>query len=444
MTSEIFEFKRENGEIQRVQRVSWDSWAETEFIDPVPEPTAFDAYCNIYKNYLVPAGPWIFGHMVLFRMPERLAESTGKNGLSEAVALRKYTEILQAGVSIQGSAPHFKNPEAGKLYKEIEAAGCLEIISGKLPTTKFIPVGNLAGRLTRSYPGARLKVNAAFFIMDCFDAATKYDILGTPFGLAVKDGSILRPPLFGREALIVRSGGSVSIEKTCFKDITVRICGETYKAGENARFFSRPEFRTAPVGRGTDIIIVGREVRDVLPAGVNPVPASGFIMRVRDGKLPETGAELTYGGMEDVLFGVQVGSSTVINGVPSKSFGSDFYNVRHPWTTEFPPSLYPLDYDTARAARIAIGADSEGRPVLIWAEGMAKHGHEPGKDSCGASLSELAGICAELGMYNGVNLDGGGSAQILLDNRRSLKICDRSPVDFSETERPVPFGIAVF
>ena len=45
-------------------------------------------------------------------------------------------------------------------------------------------------------------------------------------------------------------------------------------------------------------------------------------------------------------------------------------------------------------------------------------------------------------MVNAVNLDGGGSAQILLHNLRSLKISDRAE-DGTETERPVPMGLVI-
>ena len=45
-------------------------------------------------------------------------------------------------------------------------------------------------------------------------------------------------------------------------------------------------------------------------------------------------------------------------------------------------------------------------------------------------------------MVNGVNLDGGGSAQLLLKNLRSLKISDRA-ADGMEMERPVPMGLLV-
>ena len=91
---------------------------------------------------------------------------------------------------------------------------------------------------------------------------------------------------------------------------------------------------------------------------------------------------------------------------------------------------------------MALGQDAAGRPVVVWAEGAGKLSYSPGRDSCGASLSEMADICLKLGLVNAVNLDGGGSAQILLDNRRSLLISDRTP-DNSEAERAIPVGIMI-
>ena len=55
----------------------------------------------------------------------------------------------------------------------------------------------------------------------------------------------------------------------------------------------------------------------------------------------------------------------------------------------------------------------------------------------------MAEICADVGMVHAVNLDGGGSAQILLNNRRSLEISDRNREDHSEAERPVPLGLII-
>ena len=91
---------------------------------------------------------------------------------------------------------------------------------------------------------------------------------------------------------------------------------------------------------------------------------------------------------------------------------------------------------------MVIGEDSSGRPVMIWAEGAGKLRYLPGADSGGASLSEMSEICLTLGRVNAINLDGGGSSQILVNNERSLMISDRKP-DNSEAERAVPTGLII-
>jgi exopolysaccharide biosynthesis protein len=118
------------------------------------------------------------------------------------------------------------------------------------------------------------------------------------------------------------------------------------------------------------------------------------------------------------------------------SFDCFFYDPKCN-DTAFPPTVYPLDFNTGRAARIALGTNNEGKPILLWAEGASKVRHVPGAGSSGASLLELARFCEEEGYGNIVNLDGGGSAQILIDGKRQLKISDRHPSD-EEAERPVP------
>ena len=300
----------------------------------------------------------------------------------------------------------------------------------------------MPGCLTETAPEAALKVNASFFIMDRFDCATVYDHVGTPIGLNVRDGVVSRPPLYGREALLVDRDGRVSIRNLDIRDLRVEINGTVYTHGQNARIYTRPGRFRSPVGSGTSLVIIGNQVAAVAKGSV-PIPASGFVLCPRLPCQVKPDDRVTYRGLEDTAFGIQVGNSILRDGIPTDRFRSRFYNIRHLEPVPYPPSLYPMDFDHARAARIALGADRDGKPMLLWAEGAAKFGHIPGSGSCGASLSEMAVLCADAGMVNAVNLDGGGSAQILLHGQRSLKISDRSPRDFSETERPVPLGLVV-
>jgi hypothetical protein len=328
-----------------------------------------------------------------------------------------------------------------KFWQTLESQDCIRIVRGKLPITTIIPIGREAGFMTETEPDAAMKVNGSFFIMDPFDCATPYDHIGATFSLFVKDGVVEHPPMYEREALIVKKDGQVTIAQPSIRDLSVTIGGHTFIHGQNARFYTRPTWARTPIGRGKSLVIIGRRVAAVCD-GSAPVPGSGFVIRTNDCCDIKAGDTVIYSGMEDVLFGIQVGNSIIRDGVKTEGFISKFYNIKGISRIAFPPSLYPLDYNGARAARIAIGADREGKPMILWAEGAAKLGHKSGVDSCGASLADMARICTELGMVNGVNLDGGGSAQILVNNKRSLMISDRN-TDFTESERPVPMGLII-
>ena len=106
-------------------------------------------------------------------------------------------------MKIKKGQPTFVNSDIEAFYRALELRRCVHIVQGKLPQTKIIPVGRLAGYLSEAEPEAKMKVNAHFFIMDAFDCATIYDQIGTPFGLCVKDGVVEVPPLYEREALLV-------------------------------------------------------------------------------------------------------------------------------------------------------------------------------------------------------------------------------------------------
>lgn len=446
MRSETKVYTYPNGEIQRVQLVRLDDWTELEFLRPTYDPAAFEGFCRVYREYLVPACPWIFGNMVLFHIPDDLE-------VNFPYVSKKYGEVadritaaaiaLRTGVKIIGGKPVFRNGQVRNFWHALEKRKSVQIVSGKLPVTTIIPVGSGAGFLSETEPDARMKVNGSFFIMDRFDCATVYDQIGTPLGLLVKDGMVENPPLFRREALLIKKDGSVSVGVPDLCEMEIEINGKRYIYGKNAAVYSRPDRARTPRSKGTKLVIIGCRVAAVSDRGSVLIPASGFVLCPEGECTAAPGDQVIYHGLEDVQFGIQVGNSIIKNGEKTDRFLSRFYNIRALERIPFPPSLYPLDFDRSRAARIALGVDAEGKPVILWAEGAGKLHYSSGTDSCGATLADMARICSELGVVNGVNLDGGGSAQILLKNKRSLMISDRDPEDNSECQRAVPIGLVV-
>ena len=358
------------------------------------------------------------------------------------------TIALKEGVKIIGGKPVFKNKRIKDLWKHLEEHKSVFIVCGKLPFTKVIPVGYYAGYLSEQETKAAMKVNSSFFIMDSFDCATVYDHVGKVFGLCVKDGVVESPPLYRREALLVKKYGKVEIQEFDIRDVQIKIGECCYLHRQNATVYTRPDLnRTPKTERGFQVVIVGNQVVAVKEKGSVPIPASGFVLCLNsndgcDGNIMP-GDKVEYVGLEDIQFGIQVGNSIVRDGVITNKFISKFYNIRKLEKIPYPPSLYPMDFENGRAARIGLGCDQNNHPVLFWAEGAGKLQYVPGEDSTGASLTEMGQIAKDLELINAVNLDGGGSAQILIENQRSLRISDRNEKDNSDAERLVPMGLIV-
>ena len=451
MQSESKVYHRDNGEIQRVQIIKWDDWSKLHFLDMDGNENALKCFRDIYANYLVPGCPWIFGKMILFQLPEDLdapySFDSEKYGKIED-KLTAATIALKEGVKIVGRRPVFKNKKIREFYHLLEERNCVHIVCGKFPFTKIIPVGNYAGYLSEKEIDAEMKVNSSFFIMDSFDCATVFDHVGKVFGLCVKNGIVENPPLYHREAFLVKKDGTVIIKELDVKDLEIEIGGQIFHSDNNITIYTRDNGAKIPNSKGLKIVVVGNKVVAVKNKGNIEIPASGFVLCINEFTSDilsiSPGDEVIYHGLEDVQFGIQVGNSIVKDGKETRRFISKFYNIRKLEKTPYPPSLYPMDFEKGRAARIALGCDEDMKPVLFWAEGAGKINYQKGIDSTGASLREMAQIALDLGLVNAINLDGGGSAQILLNNKRSLRISDRNKQDNSEAERLIPQGLIVY
>jgi hypothetical protein len=443
MRSEIFHYTLKDKKKLNVQAVCLDSFDELNFLKPDFDPSSFERLCDLYRDFIIPKYSRVFGTLVHFYLPEGMdipfADEDGEYGkiLDQTILCNV---LFQRHASLKDGEIVFDVERVKVLFESLKEKGCLRIAKGKRKKLSFLPVGKNSGFLSRNMTQAKLKVNANFFLMDLFDLGSVYDQVFTPFGLSVRDGKILQPPLFDREVLIVRDG-TVSVEHIPLSQIEVIIDGVSYKNNENACFCSRPQQQRSKEG-GFDIVVIGDRVVAYKEGGNCQIPSSGFLIHLNESVwIKDT--SVTYRGLEDISFALQVGNSAVKDGKMTEKFESPFYNFLHFRDVSYPPSMYPLNYRKDRAPRIVLGADKEGKPMLLWFEGAAKFGHDPSKDSVGASLSECAQIAKELGMYNGIHLDGGGSAQILLGGERELMISDRKKDDLSENERAVPMALYV-
>ena len=442
--STIKEYQFEKNPHQKVQVVTADSFDELNFLEPEFDPESFDKLKDLYVDYIIKKYKIIFGKIILFYLPDDIDfdfEDEDKeyghiyDELTRcAIAFRKHIHLKDGKLDFDDERIH-------SLYDKLVKRNCLVFAQGDRNNLTILPVGKRFGFLSKSKTDAKLKVNANFFVMDMFDCGSIYDQISTPLGLCVKKGNIISPPLFDREVLVYKNK-KTSIERISLKDITVTIDNKDYHHNDNAVFYSRPKHKKTPMG-GFDIIIVKDRIVACKKDGDSYIPSCGFILHLEN-EIKINDLDVKYSGLEDIDFAIQVGNSTIIDNKITDHFISPFYNFLNPFDrVSYPPSMYPLKFKKDRAPRIVLGSTQDDKPMILWLEGAAKFGHNPLTDSCGVSLSETTYICADLKMKNGIHLDGGGSAQIILNNKKYLMISDRKKEGFEENERAVPMGLYI-
>ena len=445
INSDIRTFTYPDGNIQRVQCVRFDDWRDLDFLIPKYSEDAFQGIVALYRDFFMLRLSLIEGRVVLFRVPDDLELPDSFMSVADETFYDRtaaVTAMFRKNVSFKRRKLSFSDQDTERIYRQLKQRGCLYEMDGKLSKIRFLPVGNTMGYLSQNEENARLKVNASFFLFDRLDCASVYDRIGTAFGLCVKDGKILLPSMLDREVLMVDKEGRVSGSHIPLKQIVTEIDGTRYQDGINCRFYSRPQREKTTAGI-CDIIVEGNHVVGIRKGGKTLIPCGGFVIQTNQMIEKINDTKVKFHGLEDILFAVQVGNSVIVNGNKTKRFISPFYRFPNPHETVYPPAMYPLNYKKDRAPRIVLGADKDNRPVLVWLEGAGKFGHVKGEGSCGASMSETADICEELSLHNAIHLDGGGSAQILINNQKQLKISDRDPNDFSEKERAVAMGLCI-
>jgi hypothetical protein len=202
--SDIHTITYQNGVIQRVQAVTADSWKEFSFFEPSDPKDAFDQVSELYRDYIIPRYGFLLGTIILFRIPEGFELPSQKViGNTQFFTDESYlSQRFRMHVHLHHRTLCFTDESTQKLFEVLNDAGCITVVSGKLPFLSVLPVGKTLGFLSKS-PSSQLCVNVSFFTMTPLDITTPFDVIGTTIGMCVKDGALFSPPLFSREALLV-------------------------------------------------------------------------------------------------------------------------------------------------------------------------------------------------------------------------------------------------
>lgn len=441
MNRHIETYAYPDGEIERVEVVRGFCWNDLSFVTPPFRTDVIREFARLYRCCIIPKCPEAFGTLVFFHIPDGSSLSLSDDGDGEILydtqvkALRFFNRLRERGAV--SDDVRFSDEMVQREFDRLRSLGFIHVEAGIKDELSFLPVTGGIGFLS-DLSCSSLVANANFFLMDFADCDAPYDVYGTPYGLMVRDGVMLSPPLYGREALAVDKGGKVKIIYPSSSDFSVMIDGVSYENGNGCVFRCRPDEYLTPCSQGSDIVVVGDRVVAVHDGGGTVIPMAGFVVASScPVKIVDTCVH--YHGFEQYRFAIQVGPCLLKEGHVATTLSCPFFHQGGP--VPFPPTVYPLSFKDGKAARIGLGSDWDDEPVLLWAEGAGKNGYVKGRESAGVSLSEFADICKGLGLKHLINLDGGGSAQVVHDGERDLLIADRYHGTNAEAERPVPNGL---
>lgn len=246
---------------------------------------------------------------------------------------------------------------------------------------------------------------------------------GEPVGMLAIGGKLLSEPVKRRAALAVGDDGKnlrLAIARVDFK-AGLKVGG---KGAREINGFNRPR-------ENDELIIFTPEFhRTTLtrPDGVEITVSRGRVTALIDGAgsqaIPHDGLVISASGkardwaLANLKRGTRVEVQTEIVAIPAIGFKPDFIIGGGPqllasgrFAAEDEAVNYSESLMRARHPRTAIGWREDGRLLLLTVDGR-----QPRK-SVGMTIEELAKLMLEFGCREALNLDGGGSTTMVINNK---------------------------
>ncbi|HWR38000.1 MAG TPA: phosphodiester glycosidase family protein [Patescibacteria group bacterium] len=337
----------------------------------------------------------------VFRLsnPERLVIDIIKNGMvaSEQPVSDKTAKILAKGLQYRLWRSESEPLQAHILEIDPRAG---YIIRPVLSNDSIAGLETLSSMANRSR--ALAAVNASYFDPD-----------GTIIGLLKLDGRIVSTPYLSRAVLGYFPKGYFSIDRPDYDGWVELPDGQHVTIGGVNRERGADELILYNSGYGpaTGTNVYGREW----------VIRNGQVVACQTGNSPLTTANQilsAHGTVMTALAGLKVGDHVLIH----QSLGSEWDQTVHALGAG--PLLvkngevflttgeegFGSDVAGGRAPRTAIGLTEQGHLLLVVVDGRQSF-------SRGMTLAELAAFMKDLGAKDAMNLDGGGSSEMIVQGR---------------------------
>ena len=268
----------------------------------------------------------------------------------------------------------------------------LVLAKGRVPGREA--VSGIAARA-----GGIAAINGSYF-------ATAGDILG----VTRIDGQTVGTTYYTRSAFGLRADGTPLFGKISYDgsvtmdDVTQPIGGVDCERGTDSLVVYNRSYgtHTGTNEYGRDYVVRGGRVTDIRQNDA-PIPEDGVVVSV-------------HGTAADAFAGVQVGDPVTIR-EDLGSYWRDAVTIVgcgprlvengrvHVTASE---EEFPSDIRVGRAPRTAVGVTKDGRYLLAVVDGRQSH-------SVGLTLTDWARLLVRFGAQDAINLDGGGSTDLVVN-----------------------------
>ncbi|MFW5984704.1 MAG: phosphodiester glycosidase family protein [Halanaerobiaceae bacterium] len=242
-----------------------------------------------------------------------------------------------------------------------------------------------------------------------------FDYRGYPLGLMVKNGEMISGPLYDRTSLAITEDGEVIIERLEWEgniNDQFLLSGVNREPGENEIILFNEYFgpETPEINKeGLVAIIEEDKITEIfqgkLDIGV-PIPQNGKVILATGEKTKDIFSVLTDEiEINNHFFKYDGGQK--INAVSALSAGPRLLKGGEVYITGEEEN-FRNDILKGRSPRSAVGLKEDNKLIFITVDGR-----QP-KYSIGISLEGLAKLLREMGVKEAMNLDGGGSAGMVI------------------------------
>lgn len=302
-----------------------------------------------------------------------------------------------------------------------------QVVTPTLPITLCSGYENLMEIVKKN--NAIAGINGGYFL-NFPEEMSKFDAFNDPVGLLMVDGKITNPPIFNRGTILISEEG-IEFTKLSIMGIIIRIGNIKFGLrGSNEvdvvlKLNSEHEasIYTSSYGKkieiyGEKVIIVGNRIVKVTDERETEIPGNGFIILLREDDLKkEVEKEIAHMKTNEVSYNItSMDDKKVVHGLsagPILLKDGKEVELNEEFGENVPPTRLKFN---VRAPR-SVFATSEDEILFITLDDDRKISLSPKERySIGAILDELKEILKEIGCKNAINLDGGGSSTLILNN----------------------------